>query len=217
MSIFVCVKAINFWIKTLFHMWSSDWKYLCAFECLLKILKDFQGLKLDRISGELGVPKQRSCLCGVRGPAVVQGEAVLAGVPGWNCCWDPPSARGCWVSLPMWAAQTACTESCSAQPLRGRGSRAFSLGAMLHALALLERREEGSSWQQSVLPQCFWGWCCRLVSLPESFVFWTHREFYLKSCFPAELTLQRAQRLGALVLLIRVLMRNLQVEQQIEV
>lgn len=66
------------------------------------------------------------------------------------------------------AAQAARTESCS-QPSRfgaGAGGH-FRLGAMLRALALAERREEGSSWQQSVLLEEKIVWpavCCQSVS-----------------------------------------------------
>lgn len=95
-------------------MWSSDWKYWHAFECLLKILKDFQGAETGQNQWWAVCSKAEELSVWCEGLAVVQGEPVLAGVPGWG---DPMSARGCWVSLPMWAAQTACTESCS-QPSR---------------------------------------------------------------------------------------------------
>lgn len=64
----------------------------------------------------------------------------------------------------------------------------------------------------NVLPECFWGWCCRLVWLPESLAFLTQSKFYLKSCWTA--SAKSSKSLDSVVLLIRVPVRNLQVENQ---
>lgn len=82
----------------------------------------------------------------------MQGEPVLLECQT-NARWDGMEWKvGDAECLPLGAAQAACTESCSQPcPFGAMAGQQFSPGATLRALALLESREEGSSWQQSLL------------------------------------------------------------------
>lgn len=132
----------------------------------LNFWRTFQGLKLDRISCELCVPKQRSCLCGVSlcfsggqtgvGGAMEHkaGDAEPLCLCGQRRLPVPsaahsPAASGPWQESVSVLVQRSMPWHC------WYGGRKGAAGSNLCCLQ--------SKLACSVLPECFWGWCCRLV------------------------------------------------------
>lgn len=195
-------------------MWSSVWKYWLAFECLLKLLKDLQGPETGQNQSWATCSKAEvlSVWCGGARPQCRVSQCFLGCQPemhGETECetGDVESFRPCEQHrLPapspacspatsgQWQASTAVLVLCSMPWHCWKGGRKGAAGSNLCCL-------QSKLFGLQCAARVFLGLVLQagLVAWKFSILNSQHNSgFCLKSCFPAELPLQRAQRPGTL-------------------